>query len=131
MILWSGSPSVPEEDFAVLKTSLLPEGIFDWDDSANLRSGMPLASISGPHGLCGGTLLESTPYSSPRLPCGALRVDHDLPLLQGDSGGPVVGRDGRLVGMNVLSKGNLTASNWGQAIRPDRQWILALVATKK
>lgn len=130
-VLWSGSPQVPEEDFAVLKTSLRPEGIFVWDDAEPLRSGMPLASLSAPHGLCGGTLLESAPHRNPKLPCGVLRVEHDLPLLQGDSGGPVVGRDGRLVGMNVLQKGNLTASNCGWAIRPERKWILALVAAGK
>jgi S1-C subfamily serine protease len=130
-ILWSGSPLDPEEDFAVLKTSLRPEGIFVWDDADTLRTGMPLASLSAPHGLCGGTLVESTTLRNPKLPCGVLRVAHDLPLLQGDSGGPVVGRDGRLVGMNILQKGNLTASKSGWAIRPERKWILALVTGRK
>jgi S1-C subfamily serine protease len=127
-VVWSGTAEIPEEDFAIIKASLRPEGVFEWDDDADFEPGMDLASMSGPHGRCGGKLWESSRYSSTRTPCQVRSVIHDLPLLEGDSGGPVVGRDGRLVGMNVLQKGNLTASSRGQAIRPERRWILKVVS---
>ena len=101
-VVWSGHAEIPEEDFAIVQARLHPGEIFEWEDSDAPTPGMAVVSMSGPHGRCGGSVLEISRYSNPRIPCAVLSVTHDLPLLKGDSGGPVVGRDGRLVGMNVL-----------------------------
>lgn len=129
--IWSGNPDVPEEDFAILRASLRPSGILAWDDSSSPKPGQEIASMSGPHGRCGGRVLESSRFSSPKIPCSVLSVEHDLPLLTGDSGGPVVGRDGHLIGMNVLLEGNLTASRQGRAIRPDWRWMASIISNGK
>lgn len=87
--------------------------------------------MSAVHGHCGGKILEALRFETLKLPCAVRSRLHDLPLLQGDSGAPVFTRDGRLVGTNVLQKGNLTASAESHAVRPDRRWIRSLSAGTK
>jgi hypothetical protein len=70
---------------------------------------------------------EVSRIRSDDFPCAVSVVIHDLPCLKGDSGGPVVGRDGRLLGMNVVQKGNWTGAKEGMAVLPDRQWLRTLL----
>ena len=121
-IVWRGNADIPEEDFAVIKASVRPEGVVQWKDDDRPGPATEIASMSAPHGRCGGRILESAEYSSPTTPCTVRTVLHDLPILVGDSGGPVVGRDGRLVGMNVLIKGSLFGAARSLAIRPSWRW---------
>jgi len=130
-VLWSGAAGVPEEDFAVLQAPVHPAGVFRWDDADPLREGMEVALMSSPHPACGGRLLQSTPYSSPSIPCAVRCTVLGLPVIVGDSGGPVVGKEGQFIGLVVLSKGNLAASPESLAVRPDWHWVANLVGSGK
>jgi len=125
-VVWSGTPTLPEEDFAILKAPLAGLDGVEWDASIP-ASGTAIVSMGAQHGVCGGRVLEATHVEKDRLSEPRLLVVHDLPGLQGDSGGPVIGLDGRLIGINVLKIGNLTGSREGLAVRPDRGWVLSII----
>jgi len=130
-VLWSGAAGIPEEDFAVIQAPVHPAGVFQWDDADRLPEGIEVALMSAPHPACGGHLLQASFYSSPKLPCAVRCTLLDLPVIVGDSGGPVVGPDGQFVGMVVQSKGTFTGSPECLALRPDWRWVAKILGGAK
>jgi S1-C subfamily serine protease len=144
-VVWSGAPSI---DLAVLKTG--PSlAHFGWAREPECATGAEVVGAGfaaiGPSV----TLVDwkdlSTPYGGGvievvRLPAtgkefpGTTEYRVRAPIFRGDSGGPVVTRDGRLVGVLVsvqvrLGDDRLTrpARLYGSVLRPDLAWLDALI----
>jgi S1-C subfamily serine protease len=127
--------AAPCEDLALLEVDEhegyeeLPVG-----SQGDLAQGDPVVALGYPASASGGTSLTSTAgvvsavRTSLRLPAPdsprfANLVQTDAALNPGNSGGPLVGEDGRLVGLNtILFQGTATApvSDQGYAVGADR-----------
>src|SRR5690606_17244862 len=91
----------PKSDLAVVKIeSSKPLATIAWGDSDNLRAGDPILAIGNPFGIgttvtagivsARGRDLHSGPYDD--------FIQIDAPINHGNSGGPLVGVDGKVVG---------------------------------
>jgi len=94
----------PKSDLAVVKIeSSKPLATIAWGDSDNLRAGDPILAIGNPFGIgttvtagivsARGRDLHSGPYDD--------FIQIDAPINHGNSGGPLVGVDGKVVGINT------------------------------
>lgn len=94
----------PKSDLAVLKIdSDKPLSTIGWGDSDKLRAGDPILAIGNPFGIgttvtagivsARGRDLHSGPYDD--------FIQIDAPINHGNSGGPLVGIDGKVVGINT------------------------------
>lgn len=94
----------PKSDLAVLKIdSDKPLATIGWGDSDKLRAGDPILAIGNPFGIgttvtagivsARGRDLHSGPYDD--------FIQIDAPINHGNSGGPLVGLDGAVVGINT------------------------------
>lgn len=94
----------PKSDLAVLKIdSDKPLATIGWGESDALRAGDPILAIGNPFGIgttvtagivsARGRDLHSGPYDD--------FIQIDAPINHGNSGGPLVGPDGKVVGINT------------------------------
>ena len=94
----------PKSDLAVVKIdSGKPLATIGWGDSDRLRAGDPILAIGNPFGIgttvtagivsARGRDLHSGPYDD--------FIQIDAPINRGNSGGPLVGLDGKVVGINT------------------------------
>jgi S1-C subfamily serine protease len=124
--------AAPCEDLALLKVRGLDgREAIELGDQSEVRQGDPVVALGYPVSASGGRSLTSTAgvVSSVRT---ALRiqtreqphysnlVQTDAALAPGNSGGPLVGADGRLVGMNTIVLNSGGAAGQGYAIGVDR-----------
>nr|WP_314091731.1 DegQ family serine endoprotease [uncultured Shinella sp.] len=94
----------PKSDLAVVKIETgKPLATIDWGQSDKLRAGDPILAIGNPFGIgttvtagivsARGRDLHSGPYDD--------FIQIDAPINHGNSGGPLVGIDGKVVGINT------------------------------
>ena len=103
-------------DIAVLKVkdvSLTPLEIADVD---SVKVGDPVYAIGAPEGLAY-TLTQGTVSSKRRQISGVEYIQTDTAINQGNSGGPLLNSDGKVIGVNTLKLSS--GENLGFAIRMD------------
>jgi S1-C subfamily serine protease len=125
--------AAPCEDLALLKV----EGVDDrtaieLGDQDEVKQGDPVVALGYPVSASGGRSLTSTAgvvssvntplrLRAPEEPRYSNLVQTDAALAPGNSGGPLVGADGRLVGVNtIILAGSTSAAGQGYAIGVDR-----------
>ena len=124
--------AAPCEDLALLKVRGL-EGrtAIELGDQSRVKQGDPVVAIGYPVSASGGRSLTSTAgvVSSvntplrlrlPEQPRYSNLVQTDATLAPGNSGGPLVGADGRLVGVNTIILTGVAGAGQGYAIGVDR-----------
>ena len=95
-----------EGDVAVLEVDTGDTPPLQWLDGTDVGSGAPVCAVANPggrglrvtFGLVSGTQRS---FRGPRGRRIAGSIEHTAPLLPGSSGGPIVDRDGKIVGINT------------------------------
>lgn len=135
-VVWRGRPK-GGPDLALLHIPFSLKYVFAW--SSEIQPGEKIFIVGSGLAKFPNIQLQAAagkilPFPRPvktRPP--ALNFNHDAPLHQGDSGGPVVTHDGRLAGIDVgiqykyylwKLSGKQTC---GDALRPDPGWIKTLI----
>ena len=136
-VVWRGNRRAGEPDLAIVHIPETLTRVFEWagdvaenDPVMAVGVDRTVNSINGPDWL-GGKILESRPPAgnddNPTLL-------HDVPIQRGDSGGPLLNEQARLIGINVEGRvgflrmllPNARASA-GIAERPDRKRIMEII----
>jgi hypothetical protein len=122
-IVWS-PPAGSAFDLSLIKIDAKLPAAFDSADIGQLRLNDDVVTI-GSNGLAGGKLLRISDRFAPasqQVPS-ALAIYHSVPLTYGDSGGPLTTPDGKLIGIEVLARGDFWGSTEGIALQPDPRWL--------
>lgn len=140
-IVWRGLNSSskldPERDIALLKLPASGAAALDWNAGLDVRTGSPVigAGYQQVDGItrltfAGGHISSMWDLdASQGEPKGRfVIIEHDAPLKHGDSGGPLLSPDGRLLAINVGAMARLFAPTIYIAIRPDPEWIEQVIA---
>lgn len=125
VVVWRGDAHEPPVDLALLYSEKLPgQGL--------ALSGAPLGDLAlvvagHPDGLQGLTLAAGKVLSAERPEEGTRGVEAVLetsaPCREGDSGGPMVDTDGRLVAIAVSGRHRLFGGWTTRGLRPDAGWL--------
>lgn len=107
--VWASDPQL---DLAVLKVNATGLPALTLGDSDQLRDGQPVLAMGNPHGLRSSVVAGVS--SGKRMMDGKKLIQLAMPIEPGNSGGPLVTQEGKLVGI-VSLKSNLT-DNLGFAI---------------
>lgn len=129
--VWVGSEDGAAGDFAVLKvdrTGLTP---FQWCAEADVRAGAAVVA-AGSHqtdshsyvSFVGGRVSEASVQDRVQAGSHSLLFGIDAPLGPGDSGGPVVTTDGRLIG---IATRRWTSTGLVTVVRPNPDWLNRLI----
>jgi serine protease Do len=120
-----------EGDLAVVTVTTGGISSLDWSTTAGLAIGTPVFALANPGGRglrVSGGFVSGTDraFRGPRGRRISGSIEHTAPLARGSSGGPLVDRDGRLVGINTnrLGEGFYLALPADEALR-DRVDALA------
>ena len=103
-VVWSGLPGGPDLAIihAPMKSRSAPLAFADLD---NMRRGNPVAltgwSSSPPTAMAAGRIVKVSPIRRDSSGVAWRSIRHDAPFARGDSGGPLIDGDGRLVAINV------------------------------
>lgn len=130
-IVWRGDTSKREPDLAILHIPNRLESVYEWAPPPTTG---PIAFSAGLHSDDGVYRLSSaagkiTYISRPsrRIPS-ATTIYHEAPLQRGNSGGPLITSDGRLLGINTqIQLSILQLRPLGLARRPDLEWIRQII----
>jgi S1-C subfamily serine protease len=125
--------AAPCDDLALLKVQGIQDrSAIGLGDEGNVAQGDPVVALGYPVSASGGRSLTSTAgvvssihtplrLRSPDIPPYRDLVQTDATLAPGNSGGPLVGADGRLVGINtIILAGGRGTGGQGYAIGVDR-----------
>jgi putative serine protease PepD len=124
--------AAPCEDLALLKVEGLEDRTpIELGEQDEVKQGDPVVALGYPVSASGGGSLTSTAgvvssvstalrIQAPEQPRYSNLVQTDATLAPGNSGGPLVGADGRLVGVNTIILGGEDAAAQGYAIGVDR-----------
>jgi S1-C subfamily serine protease len=128
-IVWKSPDSSTDCDLAILKIHVAPPALFDIAPPSALQIG-DVVVTSGANGEAAGHLLtvNAEPASNDGSTPAFLELIHDVPLTHGDSGGPLILLDGRLIGVEVLVRGSYLTGAHGVALLPDAEWLTTLIA---
>jgi S1-C subfamily serine protease len=118
-------------DCAIIHVDAILPAVFDWADNQNIKTGDPVIAV-GYSQLNG--LAPSIPYVTQsclggRIVAGAgdgersRRVVAGIPVRHGDSGGPVVTLDAKLIGPSSFASNGDHQEIIDIIQRPDRAWI--------
>ena len=104
-------------------------------------------SLSEKSGLAAGRILNTSGHNARASLPSFFVLRHDAPLVSGDSGGPVLDRDGNLIGVSTsyyfpfwqgltIALGRLppppaTLGYYARAIMPDPNWLLKLIQSDR
>ncbi len=145
-IVWLGDNAPGQPDLALMHIDVSVCETFAWSQGAqvgdtvfavgpNLRSAKlnwKGYTKNFSDGLLAGKLL-AVPASA-TAPFQTVILDDDLPLHPGDSGGPLMDAQGRLLGINITVQNDYSRSKLGEpkkftghAIRPDPAWLQQLI----
>lgn len=134
-IVWRGKASSDTEpDLALLHVERTLHAVFALGDESGLSMGAPVFS-SGycqfDESTCAGSIIRTPVAKISGAGVAWTRFMHDAPCGRGDSGGPVFGREGQLLG--ITAQANLSAWYWGDKLlswrhrtishRPDMTWL--------
>jgi S1-C subfamily serine protease len=137
-VVWQGNRKAGGPDLAIIHIPETLGYVFGWaDDVAENEPVMAVGLdrrtptvLKGPAWL-GGKILE---IGHPEGDAGNPTVLHDVPLQRGDSGGPLLDEEARLIGINVEGRAGRFRSLLpnaraleGLAERPDRKWVDELI----
>jgi hypothetical protein len=138
-IVWRGDEKRGEPDLAILCVAHPIGATFPW--AAEFTNGSPVVDVGmrrddfprhlEPQCVAGRILEVSNALSAGALDYSVLF--HTSPMRLGDSGGPVVLSDGRLLGINVIMKFDFQWSHLAlnfahtQAHRPDLAWLRKVI----
>lgn len=141
-VVWQGD--VHQVDLAILHASLPVNGAFEWAKAFKpgdtvLGFGVSYANVTNVKslniGFCAGKLLGSSPLK--RAHPAAELILCDGPWHPGDSGGPIISVDGRLLGITVGGQGALLVGDTLfripnekikiGALRPDLNWLRQVI----
>lgn len=137
-VVWRSAPAGEGPDFALLHAPLAPFAPVSMTGLDALRIGLPVLSCgySGKSpGPAGGRILSLSQLESDASGARWRWIGHSAPVNNGDSGGPVIGSDGQLLGITtsinyrfVLPFGiNRHWRYQGVAVAPDPDWIQSLI----
>lgn len=108
-LFWRGGDSTHEPDLALIHAPVIPDTSIIMSPMESLRSRHPV--LTGGAGSNGFPKLKVGQSGGRLVILGEIRTsvdgvkwrsfNHSAPLAQGDSGGPVIGKDGRLIGINT------------------------------
>jgi len=132
-IVWKGNVERGEPDLALLHVPFVLDAVFEW--SSVLQVGEPLLTtgyyMEGKFNLkaqkLAGKIVTFRQKEKGRIPYAWIR--HDVPIAQGNSGGPAMDLEGRLAGINVAWEGKLKWTSYtiqqsgGIALRPNLEWL--------
>jgi S1-C subfamily serine protease len=130
----------PSTDVAVVRVKALASALrpLAWGDSSRLQVGDPAFAIGNPFGLdrtmtAGIVSATGRDIQAPNGLSIANAIQTDAPINHGNSGGPLLDRDGRVVGINSQIQGGTVNANVGVgfAVPSDtaRSVIADLIAT--
>ena len=98
--------SDPSTDLALLKVNVAPVAVLDARPLADIRVGEPAIAIGSPYGMAGtvtGGIISGLDRTMPGF--GGVPIDNmiqtDALINPGNSGGPLIGADGRVIGVNA------------------------------
>jgi len=131
-IVWRGDTSRKEPDVAILHVPRRIDLVYEW---ATLPATSPVAFSAGLHSENAGVYRLSSAAGKVTHVSRATRrvpptntIYHEAPLQRGNSGGPLVTSDGRLLGINTqIQLSILQIRPLGLAQRPDPDWIRRII----
>jgi len=128
-VVWEPTPAAEADyDLAIVKVEAKLPAYFEMgDDSA--EGGGEAVVTSGANGEAGGMLLQVTRTDadpSGKLPA-VYTLIHNLPLSHGDSGGPLITLDGKLIGIEILVRGVYIGPREGVALGVERGWVEGVI----
>jgi len=124
-VVWTPPTDDPQCDLAILKIDAAPAAVFAIAPPREIHAGAAIVT-SGANGEAGGHLVSIT--KSNELPPIFYTLVHNVPLTHGDSGGPLILLDGRLIGVEVLIRGSYLGGDHGVALLPDPTWLRGVLA---
>ena len=125
-------------DFAVLKIASPLRYVFDWGPMPEADD--PVLGVGGskdPDSVAnslmapfGGKVFAT--YDRQKSGDSGMLIQHDSPLRKGNSGGPLINREGQLLGVNYAACWSIQAlhrrkKRCGYAARPDIEWLSELI----
>jgi S1-C subfamily serine protease len=130
-VVWQ-PPAKSPCDVAVIKVDNETPEIFAFADPALLQPDLDVVT-AGANGLAGGKLADVNRSLVPETATtpAVLAIFHNVPLAEGDSGGPLATLDGKLVGIEVLARAVFWGVTQGVALRPDRAWLKETMAADR
>lgn len=134
-VVWKGKASTESEpDLALLHVDHAFTSVFTLGDAGGLSLRSPVFASGYSHfneSTCAGVVIRAPTAHAGDSGVRWTVFEHDAPTSRGDSGGPVFGREGQLLGINV--KGSTWAWYWrGKPVwwhhravchRPDMAWL--------
>lgn len=138
-IVYMGKPSTEDSDFAIVHVPVPLSEVFVWADRF-AKGNILMCSGSSQNEeasnycfktvLSGGAIQEVGPSASAGNPFQIVR--HSAPIFHGNSGGPAVDKDGRLVAVNFAATFSTRsmgkpARKYSIAIRLDLSWLKRLI----
>lgn len=125
VVVWRGDAQVPPVDLALLHSEKLPGRGLALSPAPAVD--LALLVAGHPDGLQGLTLAAGQVLSVDPPEAGAKAVESVLetsvPCREGDSGGPAVDPEGRLVAIAVSGRHHLLGGWTTRALRPDAAWL--------
>jgi S1-C subfamily serine protease len=113
-VVWKGKASTEREpDLALLHVDHAFTSVFTLGDAGGLSLRSPVFASGYSHfneATCAGVVIRAPTAHASDSGVGWTVFEHDAPTSRGDSGGPVFGREGQLLGINV--KGSTWALYW-------------------
>ena len=138
-VVWSGRQERGRPDIGLVHAAVSPAGTMSLSPSATEARGTRIFTSGfgarGPGG-SGGRVVFAGELQVRDTGARWREVFHDAPLAPGDSGGPLMDAQGRLLGVNTQIRGKwerlekaVALTNYtGVAVCPDAAWIQSLIA---
>ncbi len=99
------------DDLAVVRINQGDLPVVSWADEQSLQPGQSVVAVGYAEDLSGGPtitqgIVSSEQRTAPDAPAGPTYIGHSAPINHGNSGGPLVDMNGRLIGINTWTLDN-------------------------